>query len=225
MNPAVVKTSQVVKRVALSVADLYLDFVLLIREGERAVPSTRRVTFPPEVRERVRLQQGRRCMYCGVTLNRTNFQVDHIYPVDHGGSNDESNLQATCGSCNARKGVQTDQEFRRRYRAILPRNRRPPTTRIPQTKFTAITSQTSQAQSTIQRRRAVYITPARKIVTGSLLGGGVIGAVWFVALTLIFGGQSTFVGYVSLFGGLTIAVLVAGGLILRASRTGRMDEA
>ena len=39
----------------------------------------------------------------GVTLNRRNMHIDHIYPVEHGGSNDAENLQALCAGCNMRK--------------------------------------------------------------------------------------------------------------------------
>lgn len=224
MNPAVATTLQIGKRTVLGVADLYLDLVFLFRRGARAVPRTRRITFSSEVRERVRVNQGRHCIYCGVTLNRTNFQVDHIYPVEHGGSNEESNLQATCGSCNARKGVQTDREFRQRYRSVLPGNRRPPTTRIPQSRFEAITQQTTQAETTRQRRRAVYITPARKVVTGSLAGGAIVGIGWYMALTSLFGVENVLVEQIALWSGLAIAGLIATGLILRGKLTGRMDE-
>ena len=224
MNPVLVSASLIGKKIALGVADLYLDFVLRIKEGERAVPRTRRRRISPEVRERVRTNQGRRCIYCGVTLNRTNYQVDHIYPVEHGGPDEESNMQATCGSCNSRKGVQTDQEFRHRYRSILPGNRQPPTTRIPQTRFTAITRETTQAQSTIQRRRSIYVTPAKKIVTGSLVGGGVLGVAWAIGITSLPWGESVIAQNLALWGGVAIAGLVALGLIWRAKRTGRMED-
>ena len=224
MNAAVETTLQVGKRSILGVADLWFGLVFIFLRGARAVPRTRRVTFPPEVRERVRLNQARRCIYCGVTLNRTNFQVDHIYPVEHGGSNQESNLQATCGSCNARKGVQTDREFRHRYRSLLPGNRQPPTTRIPQSKFSAITRQTLQAETTRQRRRAIYITPARKVVIGSLAGAGIVGTGWYVGFTSLFGVGNILVEQIASWSGLVIAVLIAGGLFLRGKVTGRMDE-
>ena len=224
MNATISDALRVGRRAVLSVADLYMDLVFLFRKGDRAVPPTRRVTFSQEVRERVRLNQGRRCIYCGVTLNRTNFQVDHVFPVDHGGSNAESNLQATCGSCNSRKGVQTDAEFRHRYSSVLPSNRRPPTTRIPQSKFTAITRQTSQAETTIQRRRAVYITPASKVVTGSLVGAGIVGVSWYWGFTSLFGVGNSLVEQIATWSGLALALLVGLGLFIRANVTGRMDQ-
>lgn len=33
------------------------------------------------------------------------LEIDHIIPIHHGGTNDPSNLQAMCSSCNARKGL------------------------------------------------------------------------------------------------------------------------
>lgn len=187
MNPAAVSTLRVILLVLCRAADLYLDLVFFFRKGARADAPTRRVNFTPELRERVRQSQGRKCIYCGVTLNRTNFQVDHIFPVEFGGSNAESNLQAACGSCNSRKGVQTDQEFRERYGAVLPANNRPPTTRIPQSRFTAITARTTQAKSTIARRRAVYVPPSTKVVGGSLVGGAIVWAVWFLIFNELLG--------------------------------------
>ena len=224
MNPVLVGTGLIGKKIGLGVADLYLDFVLRIREGERAVPRTRRRRIPPEVRERVRANQGRRCIYCGVTLSSLNYHVDHIYPIEHGGPDEESNMQATCGRCNSRKGVQTDQEFRNRYRSILPADRQPPATRIPYARFTEITQRTTQAQSTIQRRRSVYVTPRRKIITGSLVGGGVLGVVWLVGITILPWGQSPAGQHLAFWGGLAIAGLVAAGLVWRAKRTGRMED-
>ena len=44
---------------------------------------------------------GGMCKECGSTNNLT---VDHINPIARGGSNDISNLQILCGSCNSRKG-------------------------------------------------------------------------------------------------------------------------
>jgi 5-methylcytosine-specific restriction endonuclease McrA len=42
-----------------------------------------------------------RCQHCGV---RRFLTVDHILPVGLGGTNDPSNLQTLCNSCNCSKG-------------------------------------------------------------------------------------------------------------------------
>jgi 5-methylcytosine-specific restriction endonuclease McrA len=59
----------------------------------------------------VRVMQGDRCVYCKIPLVGKG-ELDHILPLARKGSNDLYNLQFLCGSCNARKHVMTDQEFR-----------------------------------------------------------------------------------------------------------------
>jgi 5-methylcytosine-specific restriction endonuclease McrA len=43
-----------------------------------------------------------RCVKCGTHVN---LSIDHIHPVSKGGSDDESNLQTLCRSCNSSKGA------------------------------------------------------------------------------------------------------------------------
>lgn len=47
-------------------------------------------------------QRGK-CPYCKKTL-RSGYHIDHIMPLVLGGSNNRSNLQLTCSSCNLSKG-------------------------------------------------------------------------------------------------------------------------
>ena len=164
-------------------------------------------------------------MYCGVRLLKSNLHIDHIYPRDHGGSNDESNLQALCAPCNTRKGVQTDVEFRTRYRELMPvrPTGSPPATRIPQTQFRAITQRTIQAQSTVARRQSIYLTPRRKIMAGSAVAGVVTGGIWFVAVPTIFGGHPV-VGHIALFGSLVLFAGTWAGFMYRAKITGLLDQ-
>jgi 5-methylcytosine-specific restriction endonuclease McrA len=43
------------------------------------------------------------CAYCGADAT----EVDHILPVKHGGTDDESNLTASCVRCNRSKGTKS----------------------------------------------------------------------------------------------------------------------
>ena len=62
-------------------------------------------------------KQRSKCMYCGKEKHEANdLHLDHKIPVSLGGSNDLSNLQLLCGSCNSRKGNMKDDEFREKYK-------------------------------------------------------------------------------------------------------------
>lgn len=47
------------------------------------------------------------CYYCGTpaALGLKKLQIDHVMPVDLGGTNDPWNLVAACSDCNAGKGA------------------------------------------------------------------------------------------------------------------------
>jgi hypothetical protein len=205
--------------------DVSHAFMLRTRSGDRVLPPTRRIRFSPETRLRVSGLQGNWCMYCGVRLSRLNRHLDHIYPRDHGGSNEESNLQALCASCNTRKGVQTDAEYRSRYQDLLPIEPTgfPPRARIHQSRFREITRRTSQAQSTVARCQEIFRTPRQKLTSGSTTAGIIVGAAWFVAMPLLFG-DGTIVGYVALFGGIIVGVTTFGGSMWRSKCTGSWDQ-
>lgn len=54
--------------------------------------------------------QNGQCVYCRADI-RESFQVDHIMPVSKGGSNDPSNLQLLCKSCNLLKRDKLPEQF------------------------------------------------------------------------------------------------------------------
>lgn len=53
-----------------------------------------------------------RCELCGISAEEKALEVDHIVPRNNGGSDDESNLQSLCYSCNATKRDRDDTDFR-----------------------------------------------------------------------------------------------------------------
>jgi len=53
-----------------------------------------------------------RCELCGVSADKKALEVDHIIPKNNGGSDDISNFQSLCYSCNAMKRDRDDTDFR-----------------------------------------------------------------------------------------------------------------
>ena len=53
-----------------------------------------------------------RCELCGISAEQKALEVDHIIPRNHGGTDDQSNLQTLCYSCNAMKRDRDTTDFR-----------------------------------------------------------------------------------------------------------------
>lgn len=51
--------------------------------------------------ERLKMENGARCVYCGSTEN---LSVDHLFPRIKGGADNVENLVCSCKSCNSSKG-------------------------------------------------------------------------------------------------------------------------
>ena len=219
-------TSRQMAKACLATVDWYHRTSLHAKKGERAIAPTQRITFSEDLRRRVSTNQGHRCMYCGIRLNTNNRHIDHKIPVEHGGSNDESNLQATCNRCNSRKGIQTDEEFRERYRELLGSTQtgQPPTRRIEQEHFTAITRRTGQLDSTVARRKAIFKTPFQKISAASAVPAAVFAVVWFLAIPLTFTDSQT-AGTVAFVGAPVVFAFTWLGSMWRARATGILNDA
>ncbi|EPF24946.1 MAG: HNH endonuclease [Microcystis aeruginosa Ma_MB_F_20061100_S19] len=76
---------------------------------------TPRIPVPIEVRKYVYQRDNYQCQSCGKPENFTQLSIDHIIPLALGGSNDISNLQTLCLSCNRRKKDHLDPRFRRYF--------------------------------------------------------------------------------------------------------------
>jgi len=71
----------------------------------RAKAKHRREWIPQEIRKQVAQRDRFKCVYCGVSVNRTRCHVDHVVALAKGGGNDEGNLALTCVPCNQAKGT------------------------------------------------------------------------------------------------------------------------
>ena len=59
------------------------------------------------------LQSGK-CPYCKIKLHKTGnnkYHIDHFMPLSKGGSNDISNIQLLCPTCNLTKSAKLPEEF------------------------------------------------------------------------------------------------------------------
>jgi 5-methylcytosine-specific restriction endonuclease McrA len=66
------------------------------------------------MRRRLRKKQDNQCYYCGRQMNGrpgdhrnpAGATLDHLTPLSRGGTDDETNLVASCWRCNQQKGDQ-----------------------------------------------------------------------------------------------------------------------
>lgn len=85
------------------------------RRKRRAARRASRGNFTVEEFEQLCQSYGNKCLACDDTAAA--LEADHIVPLTKGGSDDISNIQPLCGSCNRRKFVNTID-----YRSLLAAN-------------------------------------------------------------------------------------------------------
>ncbi len=67
--------------------------------------------IPGKLRYDVLAKSGGICVACGASARQRALEVDHIVPVNRGGTSDISNLQALCYRCNAQKKDRDKTDF------------------------------------------------------------------------------------------------------------------
>ena len=205
---------------SLWTADLLIKVMLTTRSDERRIRPTGRVTWPRGLKQQLMRRQDNTCVYCGHRRTARTLDIDHMTPVVRGGSNDPSNLQVICRPCNQRKGLQTDQEFRTRYRRLVPlRALTPPRRRITQHEFREETRSTGQSETTQQFRRTRFISKRSKVSSGCMILGIAVGAIVLFALA-----SAGADGYLLLLPSVVLGGGVGIGVWIRAYRTGAMIE-
>jgi len=91
-----------------SAAGIFLDKLVALSDKnptlryEFARKEANKLIANKQLRKMIFKRDGNCCKYCG---SKENLSIDHIKPVLVGGSNDISNLQTLCKSCNSRKGA------------------------------------------------------------------------------------------------------------------------
>lgn len=108
--------------------------------------------IPWRVKNQLFMAQKGWCNYCGRTHRMRFLEIDHRWPVSRGGGDEIANLQLLCTPCNMRKGIQSDEEFRRRYWRLLPADDSIPYPPIPQDDFSEETQYTRASREV----RAIY---------------------------------------------------------------------
>lgn len=76
---------------------------------------TPRIPIPDSVRKYVYQRDNYQCKSCGKTQHEIILNIDHIIPLALGGSNDISNLQTLCVTCNVQKKHYLDPRFKRYF--------------------------------------------------------------------------------------------------------------
>ena len=72
---------------------------------------SKRRTFTKPEKWQVYAKCNAKCAICGKYLKFSKMTIDHITPLSRGGTNEISNLQAACSTCNKSKGDMTLDEF------------------------------------------------------------------------------------------------------------------
>ena len=137
------------------------------RNRTDGLPDAGRIVLPHRVKQALFREQRGRCRYCGLTHRIGHLEIDHKWPVSRGGGNDMSNLQLLCRACNMRKGIQTDQEFRRRYGRLMPADGGIPNPPVSQAQFAGETQRTRAAPNV----RRIYHRRFSKYRRGSSYRG------------------------------------------------------
>ena len=227
MNPKIIKAKHValkswriLKAASLTAADGIITLSLM-RKGTRPKPGTR-AAWPAGLRQRLLQEQQGLCMYHRGRLPIGASHIDHITPVNQGGTNDRDNLQLLCAPCNLRKSDRNDAEFRHRYRGLLPlKPGSMPSRPIKQSEFRTVTRATSDAESYKRFKAGKYLSSAQKVTSGALATGAVTALAIFIPINQVATPEDA---SILLMASLATGAATGLGVRLRARYTGKDQE-
>lgn len=87
-------------------------------ENRRARKKANGGSHTPEQIEELHSKQRYRCVGCKASI-RNHYEVDHIIPVSKGGTNDISNIQLLCVTCNRSKYTKSQEQWAREQGRLL----------------------------------------------------------------------------------------------------------
>jgi 5-methylcytosine-specific restriction endonuclease McrA len=87
------------------------ELILMLNRTRRLTEAAAGGQIDRRTVERLLALQQNRCAVCGIELTNVAFHVDHRTPLSRGGTNEFSNLQILCKSCNLRKSGRDPIEF------------------------------------------------------------------------------------------------------------------
>lgn len=85
-----------------------LEFIRHQWERTMSSPASKRQPISPRLRFSILHRDGFKCVYCGASKDDgVRLEADHKISVKDGGTNDPSNLVASCRMCNGGKGAKS----------------------------------------------------------------------------------------------------------------------
>ncbi len=63
------------------------------------------------IQQRIWAADNFQCVYCGARMGKVLMTVDHFWPLENGGVNNETNFVSACRPCNKSKGSQAPDEW------------------------------------------------------------------------------------------------------------------
>lgn len=85
--------------------------VLISGSLDKAFHRKLRYEISGAVQQKVWVADGLKCRYCGISMGKAQLTIDHFWPLEKGGVNNESGYISVCRRCNKDKGAMDPREW------------------------------------------------------------------------------------------------------------------